>query len=214
MCCVGTEGRGLVNGFRQADFSLSFQYDEITFESRTPMIDSIAPRLADYIREIPDFPKPGIRFKDITPLLAAAEPFRWSIEQMADHFRDQNVELVIAAEARGFIFATPLAMALGVGFVPVRKPGKLPYQRHSHTYDLEYGTDTLEMHVDGIAAGQRVLIVDDLLATGGTVSACCEMVERCEAEVCGCAFLIELKFLHGARRLAPRPVFSLIQYDE
>lgn len=168
--------------------------------------------LAAYIREIPDFPKPGINFKDITPLLAAPEPFAHAVRQMADHYRDQQVDVIIAAEARGFIFATPLAMALGVGFVPVRKPGKLPFERHSFTYQLEYGTDTLEMHIDGIRPGQRVLIVDDLLATGGTVAACCEMVEKCNAVVCGCSFLIELGFLDGAARLAPHPVFSLIQY--
>lgn len=181
--------------------------------SDATMTELTSTRLADYIREIPDFPKPGINFKDITPLLAAPRPFARAIEQLADHYRHENIDLVVAAEARGFIFATPLAMALGVGFVPIRKPGKLPYERHSHTYELEYGTDTLEMHVDVIGPGQRVLVVDDLLATGGTVNACCEMVERCEAVVCGCAFLIELKFLNGAERLAPRPVFSLIQYE-
>lgn len=170
-------------------------------------------QLTDYIRDIPDFPKPGILFKDITPLLAAPEPFRLAIRQMADHYREKQVDVVIAAEARGFIFATPLAMELNVGFVPVRKPGKLPYERHSHSYELEYGTDTLEMHIDGVQPGQRVLIVDDLLATGGTVSACCKMVEQCQAMVCGCAFLIELKFLDGASRLAPHPVHSLIKYE-
>ncbi len=170
-------------------------------------------KLEDYIRDIPDFPKPGIVFKDITPLLLAPEPFRHAIDMMAENYRNQAIDVIVAAEARGFIFATPLAMALGVGFVPVRKPGKLPYDRHSHSYDLEYGTDTLEMHIDGIQSGQRVLIVDDLLATGGTVEACCKMVRHCEAEICGCAFLIELKFLNGAQRLAPAPVFSLIQYD-
>jgi adenine phosphoribosyltransferase len=170
-------------------------------------------KFTDYIRDIPDFPKPGIVFKDITPLLASPEPFRRAIERMAEHYRDQQIDMILAAEARGFIFATPLAMALNVGFVPVRKPGKLPYERHSHSYELEYGTDTLEMHIDGVQAGQRVLIVDDLLATGGTVSACCKMVEQCDANIVGCAFLIELKFLDGARRLQPYPVFSLVQYD-
>ncbi len=170
-------------------------------------------QLTDYIRDIPDFPKPGIVFKDITPLLASPEPFRVAIERMANHYRDKSIDVVLAAEARGFIFATPLAMALNVGFVPVRKPGKLPYERHSHSYELEYGTDTLEMHIDGVQPGQRVLIVDDLLATGGTVTACCEMVERCQAHIIGCAFLIELAFLEGAKRLEPYPVFSLIKYD-
>ena len=170
-------------------------------------------QLTDYIRDIPDFPKPGILFKDITPLLADPEPFRLAIDRMANQYRDEKIDMIIAAEARGFIFATPLAMALNVGFVPVRKPGKLPYQRHSHSYELEYGMDTLEMHIDGIQPGQRVLIVDDLLATGGTVSACCKMVEQCQATICGCAFLIELKFLEGAKKLQPHPVFSLIQYE-
>ncbi len=177
------------------------------------MPETTTPNLVDYIREIPDFPKPGIVFRDITPLLAAPGPFAWAIDQMAAHYRRAGVDIIIAAEARGFIFAAPLAMALGVGFVPVRKPGKLPFERHSFTYQLEYGTDTLEMHIDGIQAGQRVLIVDDLLATGGTVSACCQMVEQCHAQVVGCAFLIELRFLQGAEKLAPHPVYSLVQYD-
>ncbi len=170
-------------------------------------------QLTDYIRDVQDFPKPGIVFKDITPLLSAPEPFQHAIDQMADHYRDKKVDVIIAAEARGFIFATPLAMALNVGFVPVRKPGKLPYEKHSYSYDLEYGSDTLEMHVDAVQPGQNVLIVDDLLATGGTVSACCKMVEQCQANVCGCAFLIELAFLNAAEKLNPYPVFSLIKYD-
>ncbi len=168
--------------------------------------------LGKFIRDIPNFPKPGILFKDITPLLASHEAFKRAIGLMADHYRNQDIDVIIAAESRGFIFATPLALELGVGFVPVRKPGKLPFHRHSHTYELEYGTDTLEMHVDGLKPGQRVLVVDDLLATGGTVAACCEMVEQSKAIVCGCAFLIELKFLDGAKKLAPHPIFSLIQY--
>ncbi len=176
--------------------------------SETKSID-----LQEFIREITDFPKPGINFKDITPLLLAPEPFRVAIQQLSDYYRSQSVDVIVAAEARGFIFATPLAMELGVGFVPIRKPGKLPFERHSLSYDLEYGTDTLEMHIDGIHPGQRVLIIDDLLATGGTVSACCKMVEQCKAAICGCAFLIELRFLDGAAKLAPHPVFSLIQYD-
>jgi len=169
--------------------------------------------LTDFIRDVPDFPKPGILFKDITPLLASPEGFQLAINQFVDHYQDKNIDVIIAAEARGFIFAPPLAMALKVGFAPVRKPGKLPYNRHTFNYELEYGTDTLEMHVDGVKPGQRVLIIDDLLATGGTVGACCKMVEQCEAEVAGCGFLIELKFLDGAEQLAPHPVHSLIQYD-
>ncbi len=169
--------------------------------------------LKTLIREIPDFPKTGISFKDITPLLANPEGLRLAIKRMADHFRAIEIDVIVAAEARGFIFASPLAIELGVGFVPIRKPGKLPFDRHSYSYELEYGTDTLEMHIDGIVEGQRVLIVDDLLATGGTVQACIKMVEQCQAQIVGCAFLIELAFLAGARRLDPYPAFSLIRYE-
>lgn len=169
--------------------------------------------LADYIRDVPDFPKPGIVFKDITPLLADPTAFKTCIRRMADHYRDQQVDVITAAEARGFIFAAPLALELGVGFVPIRKPGKLPFEKHSYSYDLEYGSDTLEMHIDGVSAGQRVLVVDDLLATGGTIQACTKMIEECNATIVGCAFLIELKFLNGAKKLGSHPVFSLIEYD-
>ncbi len=169
--------------------------------------------LTAFIRDIPDFPKPGILFKDITPLLADYGAFRAAIDQMAAHFRGRSIDVVTAAEARGFLFAAPLALELHVGFVPIRKPGKLPYHKRSYSYELEYGTDTLEMHIDGIEAGQRVLIVDDLLATGGTMEACCRMIEECGAEIVSCAFLIELAFLKGAERLKPHPVFSLIQYN-
>src|SRR5262245_10924991 len=134
--------------------------------------------LARYVRDIPDFPKPGILFRDITPLLAEPVAFGAAIDRLADHFRSHKIDLVAAAEARGFIFAAPLALQLNAGFVPVRKPGKLPFDTHAFHYELEYGTDTLEMHIDGVAAGQRVLIVDDLLATGGTVDACCRLVEK------------------------------------
>jgi len=169
--------------------------------------------LSDFIRDVPDFPKPGINFKDITPLLLNPEAFRESIRRMAEAFRDDSVDVIAAAEARGFLFAAPLALEMGVGLVPIRKPGKLPYKKHSHSYDLEYGSDTLEMHIDGIEEGQNVLVVDDLLATGGTVGACCEMVEACKAHVVACAYLIELKFLNGAERLSKYRTFSLIQYD-
>ena len=135
-------------------------------------------QLKEYIRSIPDFPKPGIMFRDITPLLAAAEALRETIRQLADHYRGRPIDVVAAAEARGFIFAAPLAIELGVGFVPVRKPGKLPFTTHAFHYELEYGTNTLEIHSDGVAAGQRVLLVDDLLATGGTMEACCRLIER------------------------------------
>lgn len=169
--------------------------------------------LTRFIRDIPDFPKPGILFKDITPLLLNPRAFDAAIERMAEHYRDAGIDVIAAAEARGFLFAAPLALRLGVGLVPIRKPGKLPYQTHSCSYELEYGTDTLEMHIDGIEAGQRVLAVDDLLATGGTMQACCEMIETCDASIAGCAFVIHLKFLPGAKRLEKYPIFSLVEYD-
>jgi adenine phosphoribosyltransferase len=169
--------------------------------------------LGDYIRAIPDFPKPGILFRDITPLLQSPEAFREAVGRLADHYRGRQVDVVAAAEARGFIFAAPLALELGVGFVPVRKPGKLPFDTHVFHYELEYGTDTLEVHSDGLHASQRVLLVDDLLATGGTMLACCRLAEQCGATVVGCAFLIELVALQGAQRLAPYEVFSLLKYE-
>ena len=175
------------------------------------MAPSIEPK--DYIRNIPDFPKPGIQFKDITPLLASPAAFGEAIRRMADHYRDKSIDVIVAAEARGFIFATPLALELNAGFVPIRKPGKLPYDTHAFHYELEYGTDTLEMHVDGGSKGQNVLIVDDLLATGGTVEACCRLLEKCGAHVVGCAFLIDLVALKGAARIAPHEAFSVIQYE-
>jgi adenine phosphoribosyltransferase len=168
--------------------------------------------LTEFIRDIPDFPKPGIMFRDITPLLAHPAAFREAIRRLADQYRDQGVEAVVAAEARGFIFAAPLAIELEAGFVPIRKPGKLPFDTRAFHYELEYGADTLEMHIDGVRAGQRVLVVDDLLATGGTVEACCQLLSQCGAEVVGCAFLIELEALRGAQRIAPYSVFSLIKY--
>jgi adenine phosphoribosyltransferase len=168
--------------------------------------------LTDYIRTIPDFPKPGIQFRDITPLLKSPEAFREAIGRIADYYRDKQIDLIAAAEARGFIFAAPLALELNAGFVPIRKPGKLPFETHAFHYELEYGTDTLEMHADGFHQGQRVLLVDDLLATGGTMLACCRLTEQVGAQVVGCAFLIELSGLRGAERLKPYEVFSLIQY--
>jgi len=170
-------------------------------------------KLTDYIRSIPDFPKPGILFRDITPLLAAPAAFRRAVEQLADHFRDAKIEAIAAAEARGFIFAAPLALELDAPLVPIRKPGKLPYETLSFTYELEYGTDTLEMHSDAICPGANVLVVDDLLATGGTVEACCHMVEKAGGKVAGCAFLIELVGLGGAKRIEQYPTVSLIKYD-
>jgi len=169
--------------------------------------------LTDYIRSVPDFPKPGILFRDITPLLSAPAAFRQASAALADHFRNADVDLVAAAEARGFIFAGPVSLELDAGLVPVRKPGKLPYDTLSYTYDLEYGTDTLEIHADAIPEGSNVLVVDDLLATGGTVEACCRMVEKAGGKVAGCAFLIELVGLGGAKRIAQYETFSLIKYD-
>jgi adenine phosphoribosyltransferase len=169
--------------------------------------------LEKFIRAVPDFPKPGILFRDITPLLGYPAAFRAAIERMAEHYRGTRIDVVAAAEARGFIFAAPLALQLNVGFVPVRKPGKLPFDTHTFHYDLEYGSDTLEVHRDGISTGQNVLLVDDLLATGGTVEACCRLVEKSGAKVAGCVFLIELTSLAGAKRLAPYKPYSLIHYD-
>jgi adenine phosphoribosyltransferase len=168
--------------------------------------------LKKYIRDIPDFPKPGILFRDITPLLQDPGAFRDCIKQLAEHYRGAGVDVIAAAEARGFIFAAPLALELNVGFVPVRKPGKLPFTTHTLSYALEYGTDTLEIHRDGVRAGQNVLLVDDLLATGGTIEACCKLVEKSNAKVAGCAFLIELDALGGSQRLAPYKPFSLLHY--
>ncbi|HVU89885.1 MAG TPA: adenine phosphoribosyltransferase [Pirellulales bacterium] len=168
--------------------------------------------LKEYIRSIPDFPKPGIMFYDITPLLSAAEALRESIRQLAEHYRGRPIDVVAAAEARGFIFAVPLAIELGLGFVPVRKPGKLPFSTHAFHYELEYGTDTLEIHSDGVASGQRVLLVDDLLATGGTMEACCRLIERAGGHVAGCAFVLELADLHGAERIKEYETFSLMKY--
>ncbi len=165
------------------------------------------------IREIPDFPKPGILFRDITPLLADPSGLALSVELLANPFRGKNIDLVVGAESRGFIFGTAVACCLSAGFVLVRKPGKLPYKKVSMSYDLEYGQDTLEMHADAILKGQRVLIVDDLLATGGTMKACCDLVAKLGGKVAGVAVLIELAGLHGRRKIAGCDVHSVIQYE-
>jgi adenine phosphoribosyltransferase len=170
--------------------------------------------LKRFIRSIPDFPKPGIMFRDITPLLAAPQAFQHVIDSLADHFRNSRVTSVVAAEARGFIFAAPLALALKAKFVPVRKPGKLPFDTRSFHYELEYGKDRLEMHTDAVSQNDRVLMLDDLLATGGTMGACIKMVEQAGATVIGTAFLIELDFINGRKKLAPYEVFSLIHYAD
>ncbi len=168
--------------------------------------------LDQYIREIPDFPKPGIRFKDISPLLANPSAFGMAIDQLADRFRGEPLDVVAAAEARGFLFGTPLALALNLPFVPIRKPGKLPARTVSVEYQLEYGTDRLEMHSDAIKSGDRVLLFDDVLATGGTITGCRNMVEELGARVACCAFLMELTFLEGRSKLTPTEVFSLLSY--
>jgi adenine phosphoribosyltransferase len=169
--------------------------------------------LADYIRAIPDFPKPGILFRDITPLLADAAAFRSAVVQMADPFRLEKIDMVVGAEARGFIFAAAVALELGAGLTPVRKPGKLPFQVESLAYELEYGANVLEMHTDAIAPKARVLVADDLLATGGTVEVCCRLVEKLGGVVAGCSFLIELTALNGARRIAKYKTVSLVKYE-
>ena len=169
--------------------------------------------LAARIRDIPDFPKPGIVFKDITPLLLDAGALDAAIGQLAEWARPLDVDLVVAAEARGFILGAALARELGAGFVPARKPGKLPHETVSAEYVLEYGVDALEMHADAVAGGARVLVHDDVLATGGTARATCDLVERLGGQVVGCAFLVELGFLRGRERLEGYDVKALVTYD-
>ena len=168
--------------------------------------------LSRRIRSIPDFPKKGILFRDITPLLQDSESFREAVDILSDKYRNEEVDLVVSAEARGFILGACLAYKLGVGFVPVRKPGKLPYEVEKATYELEYGEDTLEMHRDGVSKGDRVLVFDDLLATGGTARAICQLVEKLGGKIAGICFLIELTFLKGREKIKDYPVFSLIKY--
>ena len=172
-----------------------------------------ADELKPFIRDVPDFPKPGIVFKDITPLLLSPEALARSIELLAEPFRDAGVTRVAAIEARGFIFGSCVARALGAGFVPIRKPRKLPWTTHSHEYALEYGTDTLEIHRDALTSADRVLLVDDLLATGGTLGAAIELVGLLGARLVGIATVIELEFLGGRQKLSTQaPIHTLIQY--
>lgn len=168
--------------------------------------------LRSMIRDVPDFPKPGIVFKDITPLLANAAGLALAVELMAQPFRGLPIDLVVGAESRGFIFGTAVAKSLSAGFVPIRKPGKLPCKAERHEYSLEYGKDALEMHADVIRPGQRVLIVDDLLATGGTLAACCSLVRKLRGEIVGIVVLIELSGLGGRRQFPDYRVHSVLGY--
>lgn len=168
----------------------------------------------DYIRDIPDFPKKGIIFKDITPLLKKPDAFKKVIDLLVDRYTDKEIDLIVAVEARGFLFGAALAYALGIGFIPVRKEGKLPAETTSITYQLEYGHDTLEIHKGDLTAGQRILVIDDLLATGGTVSAVIDLLNKMNCNVIEIAFLIELTFLKGREKLAEfgNDIFSIIKY--
>jgi adenine phosphoribosyltransferase len=169
--------------------------------------------LKNHVRDIQDFPSPGVVFKDITPLLADVDAFRFTIDAIADHFAGQTVDKVLGIEARGFIAAAPVAYRFGAGFVPVRKAGKLPWEIEREEYELEYGSDLLEIHRDAVSAGERVLIVDDVMATGGTAAATVRLVEKLGGVVVGLGFIIELAFLHGRDRLGGVDALSLITYD-
>jgi len=168
--------------------------------------------LAKMIRDVPDFPKEGIIFKDITTLIKDPEGFKEAVDVLGDHYTGRDIDLVAAVEARGYIFGAPIALKLGAGFIPVRKVGKLPAETLREQYELEYGTDAVEMHKDAIQPGQKVLIVDDLIATGGSAAATARLVERLGGKVVGIAFLIELAFLHGVEKLQGYDVFTVIQY--
>jgi adenine phosphoribosyltransferase len=173
----------------------------------------VAVDLARYIRDVPDFPKPGIVFKDVMPLFGAPEALHGAVEQLAAWAEERSPDVVLGAEARGFVLGAALAYRMGIGFIAARKPGKLPHMTISAKYALEYGVDSLEMHVDAISRGTRVLVHDDLLATGGTARAKCDLVEQLGGVVVGAAFLVELAFLDGRARLAPYDVHALVRYD-
>jgi adenine phosphoribosyltransferase len=165
------------------------------------------------IRDVADFPKPGIQFKDITPLLSNPAGLAMAVELMANPFRGKGIDVVCGAESRGFIFGTAIAQSLSAGFVPIRKPNKLPFEKHSIEYGLEYGTDTLEVHTDAVTAGQSVLMVDDLLATGGTMKACLDLIEKLGGQIAGISVLIELTFLPGREKIQPHEgVHAVLQY--
>jgi adenine phosphoribosyltransferase len=169
--------------------------------------------LKDHIRDIPDFPQPGVVFKDITPLLADVDAFRFAVDAIADHFAGSEVHKVLGVEARGFIIAAPVAYRFGAGFIPVRKAGKLPWEIEREEYELEYGTDLLEIHRDSVDPGENVLIIDDVLATGGTASATVRLAERLGANVLGLGFVIELAFLHGREKVGGHDLVSLLVYE-
>lgn len=169
--------------------------------------------LKQKIRNIPDFPQKGIVFRDITPLVRDSKAFRYAVDQMAAHFENMKIDAILGAEARGFIFGAAMAYKMGVGFIPVRKPGKLPYKTCEVSYELEYGESKLEMHLDAVTRGDRILIVDDLVATGGTAKAKAELVEKLGGEVTGFCFLIELEYLNPRKLLEGYEVFSLIKYE-
>ncbi len=168
--------------------------------------------LASLVRNVPDFPLPGIQFKDITTLIGNGPAFKEVIDAMAERYSGVSIDAVVGVESRGFIFSAPLALRLGVGLVPVRKPGKLPAETYQIEYELEYGSNKLEIHRDAFAPGARVVVVDDLLATGGTIAAATKLIERAGASVVELAFVIELAFLGGREKLAPYPIYSLLQY--
>lgn len=177
-----------------------------------PTLDQLADRIRRRVRDIPDFPQPGIQFKDLTPVLSDSDLFAAVVRQLADDFSSHDVDLVVGIEARGFIFAAPVALHLGTGFAPVRKPGKLPFQTRRVDYALEYGSDALEAHVDAVQPGQRILLVDDVLATGGTALAAAQLLEQLGGRVVATAFVLELAFLGGRERLSAFPVHSLVSY--
>lgn len=168
--------------------------------------------LKNYIRDIPNFPKEGVVFKDITTLLSHPGAFKKSVDLLIKNFKNKKIDSIVAIEARGFIFGAVLAYKLGAGFIPVRKKGKLPYKKRSVTYDLEYGTDTLDIHEDAIKPSDNILVVDDLLATGGTARAVCDLIKGQDANIVGLAFLVELKFLKGKKKFNGIPIYSIIKY--
>jgi len=168
--------------------------------------------LSEYIRDIPDFPKPGILFRDITPLLASPQAVNYCVKQFIAALQGTRIDKVVGVESRGFFFSTLLAQQLNAGFIPVRKPGKLPYHTLKASYELEYGNDSLEMHTDAIQPGERILIHDDVLATGGTAAAVCELVQKAGGEIVQCCFLAELLFLNGRQKLSGQNIYSLLQY--